>query len=246
MSSKQVLFTADDWHIRDYTTIVSYDKSNAKKLKQVLKVRSTIQANRDYNARLCLAHKCKMSRAEYLTRVNNITRLDAEIDKIQAQYIDTPIWRKQQDQTLDEREAYAIPIDAKTKEDRIMLNGIVIFNQQIMNQAFNRAFSHMAVGEGTAMAGPNDSSLGIEVDRVNIINSGGSYRASGVTLRWDAVFDILVQTFTCYEAGLLNGGVTESDVIMGARSVLDSTQGVDHEYGNDFLYVRMVAQTLSA
>jgi hypothetical protein len=242
--NKKNFIASDDWFIRDETAFTTYDKKNFAKLKKIFLKINELQDLRDYNARLCLEHRCKMSEAEYWGKMAGIQALEQQIDKIYEDYVDTPIWRKQNDQTQlpDSIE----PIDSRLKQDRITLSGIVVFNQQIMAQSTTKVFSYMGAGEGLTAAGPNDSGLGIEITRVNIKASGGNMKATGVTLRWDAMIDILTETFTCTEAALFNGPANQSGVICGARSVLDSSQGVDHTYGNDFLYVRMLAQTLSA
>lgn len=244
--TKPAIFN-DAWHIVDKTAFTTYDKRNFAKLKKTFARINELQALRDYNARLCLEHRCKMSEAEYWGKVDACNNLDKHIDNIYYNFIDTPILRKLNDKTLVEDDPMVIaPLETRLKEDRITLGGIVIFNQQIMSQSISRIFSHLGVGEGMTPAGPNDLSLGIEITRVNIKESGGNYKASGVVLRWDAMIDILTETFTCTEAAIFNGPKTQSGVVMGARSVLEAAQGIDHTYGNDFLYVRMLAQTLSA
>lgn len=131
------------------------------------------------------------------------------------------------------------PLDVQYKKDRVTMEGMEIFNQNIMLQSSIR-LNYMAVGSGTAITYANQQALQSEVARASMDDSG-FMRAEGLFLMWENIFDTLVPSFACNEIGVFNAA---SGGTMAARALLG--QAVNHDYGNDWLYVQFFISTLSS
>lgn len=131
------------------------------------------------------------------------------------------------------------PLQVQYKRDKVTMEGMEIFNRNIMLQA-TISLSYMAVGSGAAQTYANQQALQSEVARANML-SDGFMNAEGLFLMWDNVFDILVPSFACSEIGVFDSAVGGT---MAARAVLG--QAVNHDYGNDYLYVQFFIATMSS
>ncbi len=131
------------------------------------------------------------------------------------------------------------PIAVQYKRDKVTMEGMEIFNQNIMLQAQIK-LAYMAVGSGTATTYANQQALQSEVARANM-DSTGFMRAEGLFLMWENIFDTLVPSFACSEVGVFDSA---SGGVMAARALLG--QSVNHDYGNDWLYVQFFISTLSS
>lgn len=131
------------------------------------------------------------------------------------------------------------PIHVEYRRDKVTMEGMELFNRNIMLQATN-SISFMGIGSGTSQTYANQQELQSEVARASILDSG-FMNAEGLFLLWDNIFDILVPSFACSEIGIfdsLTGGT------MAARAVLGAP--VNHDYGNDYLYVQFFIATMSS
>lgn len=131
------------------------------------------------------------------------------------------------------------PIEVQYKKDKVTMEGMEIFNQNIMVQGSTR-LNYMAVGSGSSQTYANQQGLQSEVSRVSLDDSG-FMNAEGLFLLWENIFDSLTPSFQCAEIGIfdsLSGGT------MAARAVLG--QAVAHDYGNDWLYVQFFISTMSS
>jgi hypothetical protein len=131
------------------------------------------------------------------------------------------------------------PLEVQYKRDKVTMEGMEIFNRNIMLQA-TISLAYMAVGSGAAQTYANQQLLQSEVARANMLNDG-FMNAEGLFLMWDDVFDILVPSFACSEIGIFDSAVGGT---MAARAVLG--QAVNHDYGNDYLYVQFFIATMSS
>lgn len=131
------------------------------------------------------------------------------------------------------------PLEVQYKRDKVTMEGMEMFNKNIMLQGTN-SVSFMGIGSGTSVTYANQQALQSEVARASILDSG-FLNAEGLFLLWDNIFDILVPSFACSEVGIFNsltGGT------MAARAVLGAP--VQHDYGNDYLYVQFFIATMSS
>jgi hypothetical protein len=131
------------------------------------------------------------------------------------------------------------PIEVQYKKDKVTMEGMEIFNQNIMLQASTR-LNYMAVGSGTSVTYANQQALQSEVARASMDDSG-FMRAEGLFLMWENIFDSLVPSFACSEVGVFDAS---SGGTMAARALLGTP--VNHDYGNDWLYVQFFISTLSS
>lgn len=131
------------------------------------------------------------------------------------------------------------PIDVQFKRDKVTMEGMEIFNQNIMLQSAIR-LNYMAVGSGTSTTYANQQEMQSEVARASM-DDQGFMNAEGLFLLWENVFDTLTPSFQCSEVGIFDeafGGT------MAARALLG--QPVAHDYGNDWLYVQFFISTMSS
>lgn len=131
------------------------------------------------------------------------------------------------------------PIAVVYKKDKVTMEGMEIFNRNIMLQATIR-LNYMAVGSGTAITYANQQALQSEVARASMDDSG-FMNAEGLFLMWENIFDTLVPSFACNEVGVFDSA---SGGTMAARALLG--QSVNHDYGNDWLYVQFFISTMSS
>lgn len=131
------------------------------------------------------------------------------------------------------------PIDVQYKRDKVTMEGMEIFNRNIMLQAQTR-LNYMAVGSGTGVTYANQQALQSEVARASMDDSG-FMNAEGLFLLWENIFDTLVPSFSCNEVGVFDSA---SGGTMAARALLG--QPVNHDYGNDWLYVQFFISTMSS
>jgi len=157
--------------------------------------------------------------SEYLSRVHYAIKR-----KWEGQYV-PPDWFE--------------PIAVQYKKDKVTMEGMEIFNQNIMLQASTR-LNYMAVGSGTSVTYANQQALQSEVARASMDDSG-FMRAEGLFLMWENIFDSLVPSFACSEVGVFD---SVSGGTMAARALLGTP--VNHDYGNDWLYVQFFISTLSS
>lgn len=131
------------------------------------------------------------------------------------------------------------PIQVEYKKDRVTMEGMEIFNRNIMLQSQIR-LNYMAVGSGTSITYANQQAMQSEVARANMDDSG-FMNAEGLFLMWENIFDTLVPSFACNEIGIFD---MASGGTMAARALLG--QSVNHDYGNDWLYVQFFISTMSS
>lgn len=131
------------------------------------------------------------------------------------------------------------PITVQYKKDKVTTEGMEIFNRNIMLQSTIR-LNYMAVGSGTAITYANQQALQSEVARASMDDSG-FMNAEGLFLMWENIFDTLVPSFACNEVGIFDSA---SGGTMAARALLG--QSVNHDYGNDWLYVQFFISTMSS
>lgn len=131
------------------------------------------------------------------------------------------------------------PLQVQFKKDKVTMEGMEIFNRNIMLQAQIR-LSYMAVGSGTAQTYANQQALQSEVARASMDDSG-FMNSEGLFLIWENIFDTLVPSFQCTEIGVFDSAAGGT---MAARALLG--QAVAHDYGNDWLYVQFFISTMSS
>lgn len=131
------------------------------------------------------------------------------------------------------------PLQVQYKKDKVTMEGMEIFNRNIMLQAQTR-LNYMAVGSGTGVTYANQQALQSEVARASMDDSG-FMNAEGLFLLWENIFDTLVPSFACNEVGVFDSA---SGGTMAARALLG--QPVNHDYGNDWLYVQFFISTMSS
>jgi hypothetical protein len=131
------------------------------------------------------------------------------------------------------------PVEVQFKKDKVTMEGMELFNQNIMLQS-SASPSFMAVGSGASQTYANQQQLQSEVARSSILEDG-FMRAEGLFLMWDNVFDILTPSFACSEIGVFDSLIGGT---MIARAILG--QVVNHDYGNDYLYVQFFVATMSS
>lgn len=131
------------------------------------------------------------------------------------------------------------PIEVVHKVDKVTMEGMEVFNKNIMVQSATR-LSFMAVGSGIAQTYAAQQELQSEVARASLDNSG-FLNAEGLFLLWENVFDTLTPSFACGEVGIFD---SMSGGTMAARGLLGQT--VTHDYGNDWLYVQFFISTMSS
>lgn len=148
------------------------------------------------------------------------------------------IRRKWLGEHIDTSKAFE-PIDVQYKRDKVTMEGMEIFNRNIMLQAQTR-LNYMAVGSGTGVTYANQQALQSEVARASMDDSG-FMNAEGLFLLWENIFDTLVPSFACNEVGVFDSA---SGGVMAARALLG--QPVNHDYGNDWLYVQFFISTMSS
>jgi len=131
------------------------------------------------------------------------------------------------------------PIDVQYKKDKVTMEGMEIFNRNIMLQS-QILLNWMAVGSGGSITYANQQALQSEVARADM-TSDGFMNAEGLFLMWENIFDTLVPSFSCSEVGVFD---VESGGTMAARAILGAP--VAHDYGNDWLYVQFFISTMSS
>lgn len=131
------------------------------------------------------------------------------------------------------------PLEVQFKRDKVTMEGMEIFNQNIMLQSAIR-LNYMAVGSGTSTTYANQQEMQSEVARASM-DEQGFMNAEGLFLLWENVFDTLVPSFQCSEVGIFDEA---SGGTMAARALLG--QPVSHDYGNDWLYVQFFISTMSS
>jgi len=131
------------------------------------------------------------------------------------------------------------PIQVEFKRDKVTMEGMEIFNRNIMLQS-QILLNWMAVGSGGSITYANQQALQSEVARADM-TSDGFMNAEGLFLMWENIFDTLVPSFSCSEVGVFD---VESGGTMAARAILGAP--VSHDYGNDWLYVQFFISTMSS
>lgn len=134
---------------------------------------------------------------------------------------------------------YFQPLEVQYKRDKVTMEGMELFNRNIMLQASTRV-NYMGIGSGTSQTYANQQQLQSEVVRADM-DSDGFMNAEGLFLLWENIFDTLVPSFQCTEVGIFDSATGGT---MAARAVLG--QAVTHDYGNDWLYVQFFISTMSS
>lgn len=148
--------------------------------------------------------------------------------------------RKYNDQTIDpyHHDLY-IPLEVSYRQDRVTFNGVSrIWNRFAGGSALGP--THLAVGAGSSNT--TDDMTALEDQRaIESLGDDATMSASGSVIRFQGTFDILEDTFTMSEVGVLAG---DPGGILIGRALFDNP--LLHEYGENYPSADYAIYTLTS